>query len=167
MNRAGRWFVVAGVAVGLVALAGRELTRAQEAAVPYPTGYREWLHVKSMVIHEPRHPLYDAFGGIHHVYVNHVGAAAARTGGSFPEGSVLVFDLLEARAEGGALVEGARKVLAVMRKDRRRAETGGWAFEAFKEGRPEARLVTDARAQCFGCHQGQQSTDYVFSRVRP
>ena len=33
--------------------------------VPYPEGYREWHHVKSMVI-TPGHALHEAFGGIHH-----------------------------------------------------------------------------------------------------
>ncbi len=39
---------------------------AQTAAVPYPEGYRDWHHVKSMIIN-PGHGLYDAFGGIHHL----------------------------------------------------------------------------------------------------
>ena len=37
---------------------------AADAQVPYPEGYRDWHHVKSMVIEEG-HPLYNAFGGIH------------------------------------------------------------------------------------------------------
>jgi hypothetical protein len=38
------------------------LAVAQTSEVPYPEGYRDWRHVKSMVISEG-HPLYDAFGG--------------------------------------------------------------------------------------------------------
>ena len=37
--------------------------------VSYPDGYRNWHHVKSMIIN-PGHPLHDAFGGIHHIYAN-------------------------------------------------------------------------------------------------
>jgi cytochrome c553 len=37
--------------------------------VPCPEGYRHWMHVKSMVI-SAGHPLYDAIGGIHHLYAN-------------------------------------------------------------------------------------------------
>jgi hypothetical protein len=33
--------------------------------VPYPQGYRNWTHVKTMQL-KPGHPLYEAFGGIHH-----------------------------------------------------------------------------------------------------
>lgn len=134
-------------------------------AVPYPEGYRRWTHIKSMVIQEG-HPLYEAFGGIHHIYANTKALQAYRKGTSFPDGSVIVFDLLEARLEDHALVEGSRKVLGVMVKDRKRyPETGGWGFEAFR-GDTRERLVQDMK-QCFGCHMSAQGTDYVFSRYRP
>jgi hypothetical protein len=140
---------------------------AAPPAVPYPEGYRDWLHVTSMVIHDRAHPLYEAFGGIHHVYVNSVGARAAREGGAYPDGSILVFDLLEARVEGGAMTEGARKFIGVMVKDRAAyAATGGWGFEAFRGDSRDQRVVTDARAQCFACHQGARATDHVFARYR-
>ncbi len=34
--------------------------------VSYPEGYRQWTHVKSMVI-QTGHPLFDSFGGTHHI----------------------------------------------------------------------------------------------------
>lgn len=40
---------------------------AADAIVPYPAGYRDWYHVKSMVIQEGN-SLFAAFGGIHHIY---------------------------------------------------------------------------------------------------
>ena len=42
---------------------------AADPQVPYPSSYRDWQHVKSMVIDEG-HPLFGAFGGIHHLYAN-------------------------------------------------------------------------------------------------
>lgn len=144
------------------------MVRSQPATqqVPYPEGYRQWTHVKSMVIQQG-HPLYDAFGGIHHIYANAQAMQGYRSGGKFPDGAVIVFDLLEARSEGGALVEGQRKVVGVMVKDSRRyAQTGGWGFEGFK-GDTRERVVTDAKSQCFDCHAAQKATDYVFSRYRP
>ena len=41
----------------------------QSNEVAYPEGYRDWTHVKTMIV-EPGHPLYDPFGGIHHIYAN-------------------------------------------------------------------------------------------------
>jgi hypothetical protein len=121
-----------------------------------------------MVIHDRAHPLFEAFGGIHHVYVNAAGADAARAGAAYPDGSVLVFDLLEGKAEGGAITEGPRKFVAVMVKDATAyAPTGGWGFEAFRGDSRDQRVVTDAAAQCFACHRAARVTDHVFSRYRP
>jgi hypothetical protein len=140
---------------------------ADDPGVAYPEGYRHWLHLKSMVIHDRVHPLFEAFGGIHHVYVNPKGAEAARRGGPYPDGTVLVFDLLEAKSEGGAMLEGARKLIGVMVKNRERyAATGGWGFQAFKGDSRDERLVRDASGQCFACHRAQQREDYVFSAYR-
>ena len=64
--------------------------------VPYPEGYRDWTHVKSMVILEG-HALYDSFGGIHHIYANGKALKAMKDARPYPDGSVLIFDLLEPR----------------------------------------------------------------------
>jgi hypothetical protein len=45
------------------------LWAADGALVPYPEGYRQWTHVKSMMI-MPEHALYGAFGGMHHLCAN-------------------------------------------------------------------------------------------------
>lgn len=133
--------------------------------VDYPEGYRLWAHVKSMVIQEG-HPLYESFGGIHHVYANAKALEAMKTGKPYPDGSVLVFDLLEAKSENNAIVEGPRKVLGLMQKDSRKfAETGGWGFEGFK-GDTRERVVQDAKTACYSCHTSQKENDYVFSTYR-
>lgn len=148
---------------GFAALA---VARGKEGPVPYPEGYRSWTHVKSMAITSAEHPLFESFGGIHHVYVNAVGERAAREGQPYPDGSVLVFDLLAAEQGSGAYTEGTRRFVGVMRRDRKAyASTGGWGFEAFK-GDSRERIVTDGKGQCFACHQGQESSDYVFSTWR-
>ncbi|RMF84815.1 MAG: cytochrome C, partial [Nitrospinota bacterium] len=87
----------------------------EESRVEYPDGYRFWTHVKSMVIQQG-HPLYDAFGGIHHIYANAKALQALQAGTPFPDGAVLVFDLLDLQEEEHALLEGTRKVVGVMYK---------------------------------------------------
>ena len=109
-------------------------------AVPYPAGYRDWQHVKSMVI-QRGHPLHEAFGGIHHLYANRK-ALEGYGRGRFADGSIIVFDLLEAMEADGALTEGPRKVVGVMVKDsKRHASTGGWGFEGFKGDSKTERAV--------------------------
>lgn len=143
---------------------------ADAPAVAYPDGYRNWAHVKSMVIQEG-HPLFGAFGGIHHIYANAKALEGYRKGGAFPDGAVIVFDLLDVKAGGGAIEEGARKVVGVMVKDGRKyPATGGWGFEGFKGDSKTDRAVgpgaANAATACFNCHAPQKAQDYVFSRYR-
>lgn len=142
------------------------LSMAVEPEVPYPTDYRSWHHVKSMVIEEG-HPLYASFGGIHHIYANDKALQGYRTQ-QFPDGSVIIFDLLEANHDGNAVTEGERKVVGVMHKDGKRFQaTGGWGFEGFAGGKPDQRVVgKDAVSACFGCHQPQANKDFIFSQLR-
>lgn len=161
--------IVALAACAAVASSGVAAIAAEEAAatVPYPADYRNWRHVKSMLIEEG-HPLFAAFGGIHHLYANEAAMTGYRTG-KFPDGAVIAFDLLEAPRAGGAVTEGDRKVLGVMHRDARRyAATGGWGFEGFAKGMPGERAVgANARTACFDCHAAQAAaTGYVFSRPR-
>lgn len=158
--------LAAGAALAAAAVAGAAIS-ADGAAVPYPEGYRAWRHVKSMVI-EPGHALYGAFGGIHHLYANDA-AMQGYESGHFPDGAVIVFDLLEAVSADHAVTEGKRKVVGVMHRDAKKyAATGGWGFEGFAGDSKTERAVGDkAATACFGCHAPQEAHEYVFSRYRP
>jgi hypothetical protein len=144
------------------------LVFAQEKkGVSYPAGYRDWAHIKSMLIFDEKHPLYNPFGGLHHIYVNPKGLTAYRKGGPFPDGTVIAFDLLEAKMDQGAYVEGSRKFIGVMQKDSRKfKETAGWGFDAFEKDTKNS-FVVDGGKSCFNCHVGQKEKDYVFSKYRP
>ncbi|MCC6378803.1 MAG: cytochrome P460 family protein [Burkholderiales bacterium] len=136
---------------------------ADPPPVPYPAGYRAWVHVKTMQI-LPGHPLHGAFGGVHHLYANPKAMTGYRSG-RFPDGAVIVFDLAEAVSADNTVTDGNRKVVGVMRKDAKRyAATGGWGFEGFKgDSRTERAVGANAAEACFGCHAPQKAKDYVFS----
>jgi hypothetical protein len=140
--------------------------REQAASkVAYPEGYRAWTHTKSMVVQEG-HFLYKQFGAIHHIYANPKALAALTGRPPFPDGSVFVLDVLEARDDVRAILEGPRRLVAVMEKDARRfAATGGWGYEAFK-GEARERTVSDA-SQCHDCHKARRNREYVFHEWRP
>lgn len=154
--------------LGVFLLTSLTLGIAQEKTkVAYPAGYRDWTHVKSMIIFDQKHPLFNPFGGLHHIYVNKKGLEAYRKGGAFPSGTIIVFDLLEASIDQGAYVEGARKFIGVMQKDSNKfKETGGWGFDAFEKDTRNS-FVKDGGKDCFKCHTGQKERDYVFSKYRP
>ena len=133
-------------------------------AVPYPEGFREWVHVKSTVVGRES-TAFESQGGLHHFYANEM-ALKGHRGGSFPEGSVLIDDLLEAKVTAGVTSAGPRRHTAVMVKDSQRyRETGGWGFEVFKGESRDGSLTPASRAACFACHTNGR--DSVFSELRP
>lgn len=165
-----RWtiFILGAMAVlGVVVMVVSAGSGGANPDVPLPD-YRNWTHVKSMVIFDPAHPLHADFGGIHHVYANDLALPSTQTERfPFPDGSALVFVLYDIKNANGAYVATDKKVTAVMLKDSKKySQTGGWAFQAWD---PAGKaLVTDGGVSCFACHRDQAAkTDYVFSRFEP
>lgn len=148
------------VMAGLVAI-----SHAETHSIPFPEGYRNWLHAKSMLI-QPGHALENPFQGIHHVYANGKAANGLHTG-NYADGSILVFDLLKYEEKDKTIQEGERKLVGVMQKDAvKYAATGGWGFEGFAGNSKSERLVKDGGKSCFDCHAAQKAKDYVFSELR-
>ncbi|RMG45782.1 MAG: cytochrome C [Acidobacteria bacterium] len=155
-----------------IALAGLVVhTASAQSDRPNPSvqlpDYRNWTHLKSMVIFDESHHLYNAFGGMHHVYANDKALPASKTGGPYPDGSALVFVLYDIENAGGAYQATEKKLTALMLKDSKRfASTGGWAFQAWN--RDGQALVTDGGRSCYACHRnGAGDSDLVFSRFVP
>jgi hypothetical protein len=132
--------------------------------VPYPEGYRMWTHVKTGLI-GPLNPNFQSTGGYHHIYAN-TKAMQGFTSGYFPEGSVLVFDVIDAKEQNGNTTEGNRKHIDVMVKDSLQyTATGGWGYEEFGgDSHTNRLLTTTVRTQCFNCHA--KMSDKVFSEFR-
>jgi Cytochrome P460 len=132
-----------------------------------PTGYRNWFHVNTLVI-DKTSPLSDPLGGMHNVYVNSTGLAALKKGAPYPDKTIFVSDVHDFTVTDGSYVEGERKALGVMVKDKKKyTSTGGWGFELWLGGDPKKAFVTDAAKQCFECHQPKKDQDYVYSTYIP
>lgn len=134
---------------------------AQPGDVPFPSGYREWMHVKSVLI-GAQSPAFAGSGGLHHIYANEQAMTGYRTG-RFPTGAVIVFDLLDVVEKDGITSEGARARIDVMQLN----GSGVWEFGRFMKGLPAERF-TDAAAiaQCTTCHKNAPGGDFVFSEYR-
>lgn len=136
-----------------------------EEQIGYPDGYRHWTHVKSMTIHEG-HPLESPFLGIHHVYANEPALQGLQIG-TFNDGSMFVFDLLQSKDAGNASVEGDRVLVGVMLKDSARfPDTDGWGYQAWSNDSHTQTLVSDDGVSCHACHNQQKEQDFVFSQWR-
>ncbi len=149
-----------------LAAAGGSQAIGDNAGVDYPSDYRSWQHVKSMVI-QPGHALENPFGGIHHIYANSR-AMKGLTSGQYEDGAVFVFDLLDYDDSNKMIVESDRKRLDVMQYDSEQfAETGGWGYDTFVGDSATERLDQDVVVACHACHTSVKASNYVFSQYRP
>lgn len=153
-----------GLAVLLLLGSFTLVSPTRDPEVPYPEGYRMWTHIKTGLI-GPTNPNFRFAGGYHHIYANATAMQGYNTG-YFPKGSILVFDVLDAKEENGNTQEAARNHVDVMVRDSvKYASTGGWGYEEFKGDSHTERLLTTAvKTQCFNCHAKQP--DHVFSDFR-
>jgi hypothetical protein len=128
--------------------------------VPYPEGYRNWVHVKTTVTSEQAPARYKGF---HHIYANDKALAGLQSG-RYANGSIFVFDVIEAVPKNGNITEGNRKLIDVMVKDSKSYDsTGGWGFEEFNDSSKTARMLTQPKTQCFNCHTSREANGFVFS----
>jgi hypothetical protein len=136
-----------------------------QSQVAFPTGYREWVHVKSAVIGS-EFPAYATEGGIHHVYTNKTALPGFKSG-NFEDGSILVYDLLSLSEKGGIGIEGPRRRIDVMVKDSKRyTASGGWKFGRFMgDDREHDMLTAEVRTTCYQCHSARKAQGFVFSEM--
>jgi hypothetical protein len=158
-------------ALTLCGLAGYRALAQSNDEIPFPSGYRQWVHLKSTVL-SAQPPLFakdpctkPCVGGMHNFYANEKALEGYRTG-KFPEGAVIVDDLLERKEvsdNSEVSVEGTRRGVAIMVKDSQRfAATGGWGFDFFK-GESRAERATPEQAKgCANCHRQRKDHDYTF-----
>ena len=137
---------------------------AENVNVEYPQGYKEWKHIKTMII-KPEHPMADVFHGIHHIYANDKAYKGYKIG-KFEDGSVIALDFLNYVDVNASISETSRIYVATMVKDEKKyKETYGWGYEAFK-GNSKDKLVTNVHNMCVNCHKPQENNNYVFSTLR-
>ena len=150
--------------IGIVFISFNEKPKhVTDESVPYPEGYRGWIHVKTYIV-GPKSLAFKFIGGFNHVYANEKAMVGYRTG-HFPNGSVIVSDVLQAKEDSVDIREGRRHHIDVMMRDSIKfADAGGWRFEEFK-GDTTIRLLTpQTRVICANCHSKQK--DMVFSVYR-
>lgn len=132
----------------------------------FPKEFRKWAHVKSVLV-GPQSNAFATEGGIHHIYANDK-ALEGYNSGKFPDGSVLVYDLLEIKEVAGNTIEGqTRRVDVMIKQSERYASTGGWEFMSFSgKDQNNGKLTAGRQATCAGCHADRKGHDFVFSEFR-
>jgi hypothetical protein len=142
---------------GTAAISAASVALADGPEVPFPLGYRHWVHISSGWVGEGS-PAFPHFAGLHHIYANPA-AMKGYAGGTFPKGSVIVFDVLATKAGTGSLTTAERRLRDVMEKT-----DAGWRFTEFNADSRTERSVTTAAGDkaCGACHASAKQ-DHVFS----
>jgi hypothetical protein len=145
---------------------GFSLWAQLDDTAPFPKEFRTWAHVKSVLV-GPHSAAFATEGGIHHIYAN-VKALAGYDTGEFPDGSVIVYDLLETKEVAGNTIEGpTRRVDVMVKQSELHRTTGGWEFMSFPGGNPtNGNLTAERQTACAACHASRKDHDFVFSEFR-
>jgi hypothetical protein len=155
--------IIVSVIVIVVLLSGFTMNLRVNEDIPYPEGFRKWTHIKTGFL-GPEHPNVQ-YRGFNHVYANDKAIRGYETG-VFPDGSIIVFDVIEAAPQEKQIKEGKRHHTDIMVRDSLKfGATGGWNYGQFEADKTPRVLTIDAKKQCFNCHISQK--DYVFTEFRP
>jgi hypothetical protein len=137
--------------------------KTSDEGIPYPEGYRNWTHVKTHVV-RPHSPAFKIVGGFNHVYANKEAMTGYRTG-KFPNGSIIVSDVIHANEDSLSTKEGERVHIDVMMRDSLKYnDFGGWRFETFDKNTANRLLTIETRTACSNCHK--KTGDMVFGNYR-
>ena len=150
----------------LVFAASFSLWAQLDDPTPFPKDFRKWAHVKSVLV-GPQSAAFATEGGIHHIYANEKALVGYETG-KFPDGSVVVYDLLETKEAAGNTIEGpTRRIDVMVKPSELHPMTGGWEFWSFPGGDPKnGKLTAERQATCSACHAKRNDHDSVFSEFR-
>ncbi len=140
-----------------------------------PKGYRAWIFVGSEVTPNDLNNGHADFPEFHIVYINPSSFKEYKKTGKFPDGTIIVKELVSVGAKqapsGNGYFMGNYQGLAASVKDPNRfpKEPGNWAYFNFTgEG---GKLVKTAKAQptasCNTCHQANAAEDWVFTQYYP
>ncbi|MGC1764476.1 MAG: cytochrome P460 family protein [Pseudolabrys sp.] len=145
--------------------------------ITIPDGYRDWRLISL-------NHLAGAGGKLKQVRAqlgNDIAIKAFREGKlPFPDGTVIAaLHWNEASSEENnkvldigfpgvglqsSVAQSAENVQFMVKDSKKYAETGGWGFADFKNGKPGNE---DLHKTCFACHQPAKDRDYVFTRYAP
>ncbi len=135
-----------------------------------PNDYRQWVFVGSSLglgYGENPSEMY------HNVYINPAAYREYVRSGKFPDGTVMVLEMLSAETKQEPGLHGSyqKDIMAVEAsvKDSARFE-GGWGFYDFTDASGKLKPQTDAlpsTAGCISCHREKAATDHVFTQFYP
>jgi hypothetical protein len=161
--------VVAGVVANMAPASGQHDGEAAPIyGIKLPPGYRDWKLIS--VAHEEGN-----LNDLRAVLGNDVAIKAYREGKlPFPDGAIiarLAWTYVPSEENNKvfgrtqSFVAGPPTNVQFMVKDSKKyAETGGWGYAQFKDGKPDGKADL---ATCFPCHVPVKARDFIFTSYAP
>lgn len=134
---------------------------ASAAAPTLPKGYVSWQKSERKVVTDKS----SLFYGIHYIYADKKAMQGYQAGNKFADGSSIIVEHFNIKKDGSTATDGSKNMVVLMRKDKRKKETGGWIFAGYgADGKPSG---LDPVGTCFGCHQKDAAgRDFVISTIK-
>ncbi len=139
-----------------------------------PSGYRKWMYVGSPLTPNDMNNGKAAFPEFHSVYIDPKAYDQYQKSGKFPDGTVLIKELVSVGSKGATsgngYFMGEFTGLEVLLKDKTRFknEPGNWGFFSFGHEYPLKDSATiQPTANCNDCHGGAADDDFVFTQYYP
>lgn len=140
-----------------------------DAQLRRPDQYRQWVYLTSGFdmsynpsVQTPDHHMFD------NIFVNPESYKAFMATGTWPDKTMLVLEVREARGKGSinqrGNYQGTLMGLEVHVKDESRFP-GKWAFFGFDEGK--TAKITPTTAECYSCHASHGAVDTTFVQFYP
>lgn len=149
-------------------------TFTADGALEQPVGYREWVYIGTPLTPNDLNPPEAAFPEFHNVYIHPDDFAHYSETGDFPDGTVIVKELVtvgsNAAVSGNGYFMGDFRGLETTIKDVTRFpdEPGNWAYFSFGHDYPLAETATAfPAAACNACHEASAADDWVFTQHYP
>jgi len=167
--------ILVGAGFMLVALQGSPDAKfAEDGQLLRPEGYREWVYVGTPLTPNDMNNGKAAFPEFHNVYINPKAYKVWKESGVFPEGTILVKELVSVGSK--AAVSGAGYFMGdfigleatVKSKKHFPGEPNNWAYFSFgKLPNLSAQAKAQATTDCASCHKASAADDMVFTQYYP
>jgi hypothetical protein len=150
------------------------VTFNQDGELERPTGYRKWTYVGTPLTPNDMNDGNAPFPEFHSVYMNPEAYNHYEETGEFPDGTVLVKELISVgekeASSGSGYFMGEFIGLEVAMKDKTRFkdEPGNWAYFSFGHKYPlKDKAMAQPAVSCNDCHIGNAEEDWVFTQYYP
>jgi hypothetical protein len=139
-----------------------------------PTGYRKWTYIGTPVTPNDMNDGKAPFPEFHSVYMDPDGYNHYEMTGEFPDGTVIVKELVsvgEKEATSGKgyfMGEFIGLEVSIKDKTRFKDEPANWAYFSFGHEYPLKEMAkAQPASSCNECHEGNAEDDWVFTQYYP